>query len=40
VRDALRRYLIQHLGDPEAVLVIDDTGFLNKGRHAAGVARQ
>jgi SRSO17 transposase len=40
VRDELRRYLIQHLGDPEAVLVIDETGFLNKGRHSAGVARQ
>ena len=40
VRDELRRYSIQHLGDPEAVLVIDETGFLNKGRHSAGVARQ
>jgi SRSO17 transposase len=40
VRDELRRYLIQHLGDPEAVLVIDETGFLKKGRHSAGVARQ
>jgi SRSO17 transposase len=40
VRDELRRYIIQHLGDPEAVLVIDETGFLKKGRHSAGVARQ
>ena len=40
VRDELRRYLIQQLGDPEAVLVIDETGFLKKGRHSAGVARQ
>ena len=40
VRDELRCYLIQHLGDPEAVLVIDETGFLKKGRHSAGVARQ
>jgi SRSO17 transposase len=40
VRDALRHYVIQHLGDPEAVLVIDETGFLKKGRHSAGVARQ
>jgi SRSO17 transposase len=40
VRDELRRYIIQHLGDPEAVLGLDDTGFLNKGRHSAGVARQ
>jgi SRSO17 transposase len=40
VRDELRRYVSQHLGDPEAVLVIDETGFLKKGRHSAGVARQ
>lgn len=40
VRDELRRYLIQHLKDPAAVLVIDETGFVKKGRHSAGVARQ
>jgi SRSO17 transposase len=40
VRDELRHYVIQHLGDPEAVLVLDETGFLKKGRHSAGVARQ
>jgi SRSO17 transposase len=40
VRDELRRYVLQHLGDPEAVLVLDETGFLKKGRHSAGVARQ
>jgi SRSO17 transposase len=40
VRDELRRYVVQPLGDPEAVLVIDETGFLKKGRHSAGVARQ
>ena len=40
VRDALRHYLIQHLRDPAAVLVIDETGFVKKGRHSAGVARQ
>jgi SRSO17 transposase len=40
VRDELRHYLAQHLGDPEAVLVLDETGFLKKGRHSAGVARQ
>jgi SRSO17 transposase len=40
VRDELRRYVVQHLGDPEAVLVLDETGFLKKGRHSAGVARQ
>jgi SRSO17 transposase len=40
VRDELRHDIVQHLGDPEAVLVLDETGFLNKGRHSAGVARQ
>ena len=40
VRDALRRDLLDHLRDPEAVLVIDETGLLKQGPHAAGVARQ
>jgi SRSO17 transposase len=40
VRDELRHYIVQHLGDAQAVLVIDETGFLKKGRHSAGVARQ
>jgi SRSO17 transposase len=40
VRDELRTYMVQHLADPNAVLVIDATGFLKKGWHSAGVARQ
>jgi SRSO17 transposase len=40
VREELRHYIMQHLGAPEAVLVLDETGFLKKGRHSAGVARQ
>jgi SRSO17 transposase len=40
VRDELRRYVIQHLGDSNGVLVLDETGFLKKGEHSAGVARQ
>jgi SRSO17 transposase len=40
VRDDLRSYVVEHLGDPEAVLVIDETGFLKKGPKSAGVARQ
>jgi SRSO17 transposase len=40
VREELGTYVVQHLGDPHAVLVIDETGFLKKGDHSAGVARQ
>jgi SRSO17 transposase len=40
VRDELRTYIAQHLGDAHAVLVIDETGFLKKGQHSVGVARQ
>ena len=40
VRDDLRSYVVEHLGDPQAVLVVDETGFLKKGLHSAGVARQ
>ncbi len=40
VRDDLRAYVVEHLGDPAAVLVIDETGFLKKGTKSAGVQRQ
>jgi SRSO17 transposase len=40
VRDELRSYVLEHLGTPEGVAVIDETGFLKKGYHSAGVARQ
>jgi SRSO17 transposase len=40
VRDELRPYVSQHLGEPHGVLVIDETGFLKKGQRSAGVARQ
>lgn len=40
VRDELRDYVVEHLGDPGAVLVVDETGFLKKGSRSAGVARQ
>jgi SRSO17 transposase len=39
-RDAVCRYVVRHLGDPGAVLAVDETGFLKKGRMSAGVARQ
>jgi len=40
VRDDLRDYVVDHLGDPDGVLVGDDTGFEKKGRCSAGVQRQ
>ena len=40
VRDRVREYVVEHLGDSEAVLVGDDTGFLKKGTESAGVQRQ
>ena len=40
VRDDLRAYVVDHLGDPHAVLIVDETGFLKKGTKSAGVARQ
>jgi SRSO17 transposase len=38
-RDAVRRYVVRDLGDAGAVLAVDETGFLKKGRMSAGVAR-
>jgi SRSO17 transposase len=40
LRDRLRTYVTDYLADPNAVGVIDESGFLKKGRHSAGVARQ
>jgi SRSO17 transposase len=40
VRDDLRRYVIDHLGEAPAVLVVDETGFLKKGTKSVGVQRQ
>ena len=40
VRDDVRDYVVKHLGDTNAVLVVDETGFLKKGTKSAGVARQ
>src|ERR687886_1884320 len=40
VRDELHRYVTAYFGDADAVVVIDETGFLKKGRMSAGVARQ
>jgi SRSO17 transposase len=40
VRDDLRAYVVEHLGDTGAVLVVDETGFVKKGVKSVGVARQ
>jgi SRSO17 transposase len=40
VRDELRGYVTEHLGDPSGVGVLDETGFLKKGAKSVGVARQ
>src|SRR5437763_1042085 len=40
VRDELRTYVIEQLGAPEGILVVDETGFVKKGKQSAGVARQ
>jgi SRSO17 transposase len=40
VRDDLRAYVVAELGDPRAVLVVDETGFPKQGTRSAGVARQ
>ena len=40
VRDDLRAYVVEHLGDPGAVLVLDETGFVKKGAKSVGVQRQ
>jgi SRSO17 transposase len=40
VRDDLRAYVVEYLGEESAVLAVDETGFVKKGKKSAGVARQ
>ena len=40
VRDELRAYVVDHLEDEHAVLGVDETGFVKKGKKSVGVARQ
>src|SRR4051812_22624838 len=40
LRDVVRDYVVEHLSDDDAVLVIDETGFLKQGKASCGVGRQ
>jgi len=40
LRDLVRDYVVEHLADEDAVLVVDETGFLKQGKASCGVARQ
>ncbi len=40
VRDDLQTYVVEHLGQSDAVWIIDETGFLKKGTKSVGVKRQ
>ncbi len=40
MRDMVREYALETLADPDAVLVIDETGFLKQGKSSCGVGRQ
>lgn len=40
VRDTVRDYVVEHLGAPDGVLIVDETGFVKKGTASAGVGRQ
>src|SRR5213082_2919515 len=40
LRDLVREYALETMADPDAVLVLDETGFLKQGQASCGVARQ
>jgi SRSO17 transposase len=40
VRDDVRGYVAEHLGEPDGVLIADETGSLKRGTRSAGVQRQ
>ena len=40
LRDEVRAYALEALSESDAVLVVDETGFVKKGDHSVGVARQ
>lgn len=40
VRDTMRTFLLSHLGPGPRIIAIDETGFLKRGKHSAGVGKQ
>jgi len=40
VRDDLQEYIVEYLAHPNAIIVLDETGFLKKGEKSVGVKRQ
>ena len=40
LRDIVREYAVEHLAEDDAVLVVDETGFLKQGKASCGVGRQ
>jgi SRSO17 transposase len=40
LRDEMRAYVVENLGDDQAILIVDETGFVKKGSHSVGVQRQ
>jgi SRSO17 transposase len=40
VRDAYQQFIVETFGEPEAILVVDETGFVKKGEKSVGVQRQ
>jgi SRSO17 transposase len=40
LRDIVREYVVETLAEPDAVLVVDETGFLKQGKASCGMARQ
>jgi len=40
VRDDLREYVVEHLGEEKGLLIVDETGFIKKGPNSVGVKRQ